>query len=105
MAEFEILTQKPDDLLDDLAWSLMQSAWLLPEAPRRGRIRPALEDCRAIARQQVERLKATGVVDLRRQVAGAHSWPPQNDREPKGGLADGKNRALSDLDRLWAAAE
>jgi len=80
MAEREILTQTPDDLVDDLAWSLMHSAWLLPEAPRKGRIRPGLEDCRAIARRQVERLKATGVVELRRQIAGPHSWPPRDER-------------------------
>jgi hypothetical protein len=78
MAERKILTQTPDDLVDDLAWALLQNAWLLPEAPRKGRVKLGLEDCRAIARRQVERLKATGVVELLRQVPGAHSWPPRD---------------------------
>ena len=59
---------------------LSPSALILPDAPRKGRITPGSEDCRAIARRQVERLKATGVVELPRQIAGPHSWPPRDER-------------------------
>jgi len=79
MAEADILIQTPDDLVDELAWGLLDSAWLLPEAPRKGRVRPGLEDCRAIARKLVERLKARGVIELRRRVMRAHGWPAAAD--------------------------
>jgi hypothetical protein len=69
------LTQTPDDLLDKIAWAIKDSAYLLPEAPRKGRVRPSPEDCRAISRKVAERLKLRGVVDLRRRVANAHSFP------------------------------
>jgi hypothetical protein len=69
------LTQTPDDLLDDIAWALKESAYL-PEAPRKGRVNPSLEDCRAISSKVIERLKRYGVVELRRRTSPAHSFPP-----------------------------
>jgi hypothetical protein len=69
------LTQTPDDLLDEIAWAFKESAYLLPEAPRKGRVQPSLEDCRAISRKVIERVKAHGVVELRRQIDAAHSFP------------------------------
>lgn len=81
MADDEFLTQSVDELVHDLAWGLNKNAGLLPEAPRQGRIRPSFEDCLAIARKQVELLKARGVLDLRRRGGRLHSWP----REGEGG--------------------
>jgi hypothetical protein len=70
------VTQTPDDLLDDIAWALKESAYLLPEAPRKGRVHPSLEDCRAISSKVIERLKRHGVVELRRRITPVHSFPP-----------------------------
>jgi hypothetical protein len=78
MPKHQTLTQSPDDLEDEIAWALLDSAYLLPEAPRKGRVRPGLEDCRAISRKVIERLKLRGVVELRRRIAAPHSWPQKD---------------------------
>ena len=74
------VVQTPDDLLDDIAWALKESAYLLPEAPRKGRVQPSLEDCRAISRKVIERLKRHGVMELRRRIGASHSFPPPKGR-------------------------
>lgn len=79
MAERKTLIETPEQLEFDLAWGLHENAHLLPEAPRKGRIRLSLDDCLTIARRMVARLKARGVIEVRRQVAADHSYPP---REP-----------------------
>jgi len=38
MAEANILIQTPDELVGELAWGLLDSVWLLPDAPRKGRV-------------------------------------------------------------------
>ena len=73
------LTQTPDDLLDEIAWAIKDSEYLLSEASREGRIPPSLDECRAIAGYVIERLKRSGVVELRRQTAPTHSFPPSTD--------------------------
>ena len=74
------LSQTPDDLLDDITWALKESAYLLPEAPRKGRVHPSLDDCRAIAHKVIERLKRHGVVELRRRIGASHGYPPPKGR-------------------------
>ena len=81
MTEPKTLTQGPDDLEDEIAWTVLDCAYLLPEAPCKGRLRPG--DCGAISRRVIERLRLRCVVELRRRVTAAHSWPPMiepNDR-------------------------
>jgi len=70
----------------DLAWGLHENAHLLPEAPRKGRIRLSFGDCLTIARRMVTRLKDRGVVEVKRQVTADHSYPPRQrpDRGPDG---------------------
>jgi len=84
MAEPKILTETAEQLEFDLAWGLHENAHLLPEAPRKGRIKLTFEDCKTIARRMIERLKARGVIEVKRQVSGWHSYPPREgpDRGP-----------------------
>jgi len=86
MAEPKILIEPPEQLEFELAWGLHENAHLLPEAPRKGRIRLSFEDCRTIARRMVARLKDRGVVEVKRQVSAWHSYPPRErpDRGPEG---------------------
>jgi hypothetical protein len=69
------------DLAERLAWGLHRAAWLLPEAPRKGRLRISFEQCRAIARRQVEELERTGIVEVRRRAVQLHSSPAECEEE------------------------
>jgi hypothetical protein len=49
---------------------------LLPEAPRKERLRLSFDQCRAIARRQVEKLERTGIVEVKTPPIRWHSSPP-----------------------------
>ena len=68
-------TVSVDDLVNGLAWGIMcRERGLLPHAPRKGPIRLRLDDCFAIARRDVEELKAhQGVIEIVVEIAPWHS--------------------------------
>jgi hypothetical protein len=53
-----------------------EAAMLLPEASRKSRLRISVEQCRAMARRQVEELERTGIVEVRTRLIRRHSSLP-----------------------------
>jgi hypothetical protein len=58
-----------------------RSEWLIPQAPGKSRLRISFEQCRAIARRQVEELERTGIVEVRRRAVQLHSSPAERGEE------------------------
>jgi hypothetical protein len=72
-----------DDILDSLAFALAKNLPMLRRLASKPKHVPADDEYLALARQQLEHLKLTGVERIiRRSLGAAHSWPP---RDPPAG--------------------
>jgi hypothetical protein len=66
----------PEELILALTISLWDSRTSLRALARRKKWEPSIEDFRAIAERQVERLKLSGVLHVTRRVTPVHSMRP-----------------------------
>lgn len=72
--------EKPlENLLYDLAHSLLANRALLRRLVRKAKHEPGNDECFELAKRQIEDMKKHGVERIIRHEAGGHSWPP---REP-----------------------